>query len=46
MGRAGRAFVERCYDLAGLAREYRKILDLAVVSGRDDLPYRARKARG
>jgi glycosyltransferase involved in cell wall biosynthesis len=29
MGRAGRAFVERSYDRAGLAREYRKILDLA-----------------
>jgi glycosyltransferase involved in cell wall biosynthesis len=46
MGRAGRAFVERCYDRTALAREYRKILDLAVVSRRDDLPYRARKARG
>jgi glycosyltransferase involved in cell wall biosynthesis len=29
MGRAGRAFVERSYDRAALAREYRKILDLA-----------------
>jgi len=29
MGQAGRAFVERCYDRAALAREYRKILDLA-----------------
>lgn len=28
MGRAGRAFVWRCYDRAALAREYRKILDL------------------
>jgi len=29
MGRAGRAFVERFYDRKALAREYRKILDLA-----------------
>jgi glycosyltransferase involved in cell wall biosynthesis len=29
MGQAGRAHVARCYDRAGLAREYRKILDLA-----------------
>ena len=28
IGRQGRAFVERCYDRAALAREYRKILDL------------------
>ncbi len=28
MGRVGRAFAERCYDRAALAREYRKILDL------------------
>ena len=28
MGQAGRAFVERSYDRAALAREYRKILDL------------------
>ena len=26
MGRAGRSHVERCYDRAALAREYRKIL--------------------
>jgi glycosyltransferase involved in cell wall biosynthesis len=30
MGRAGRAHVERCYDRAALAREYRKILDFAA----------------
>jgi glycosyltransferase involved in cell wall biosynthesis len=30
LGRSGRAFVERCYDQAALAREYRKILDLDV----------------
>ena len=30
MGAAGRAFVERCYDRAALAREYHKILDLAT----------------
>jgi glycosyltransferase involved in cell wall biosynthesis len=29
MNRAGRAFVERCYDRAALAREYRKVLDQA-----------------
>ena len=29
MGLAGRAFAERCHDRAALAREYRKILDLA-----------------
>jgi glycosyltransferase involved in cell wall biosynthesis len=29
MSRAGRAFVERCYDRAALAREYRKVLDQA-----------------
>jgi glycosyltransferase involved in cell wall biosynthesis len=29
MGRAGRALVEQCYDRAALAREYRKVLDLA-----------------
>jgi hypothetical protein len=29
MGRAGRVHVEQCYDRAALAREYRKILDLA-----------------
>ncbi|HEX3960669.1 MAG TPA: glycosyltransferase family 4 protein [Trebonia sp.] len=29
MGQEGRAHVARCYDRAGLAREYRKILDLA-----------------
>jgi glycosyltransferase involved in cell wall biosynthesis len=29
MGKAGRAFVERHYDRAALAREYRKVLDLA-----------------
>jgi len=36
MGRAGRAFAERFYDRTALAREYRKILDLAkaVQSGR------------
>jgi glycosyltransferase involved in cell wall biosynthesis len=28
IGREGRAFVERCYDRAALAREYRKILEL------------------
>jgi glycosyltransferase involved in cell wall biosynthesis len=28
IGRVGRAFVERHYDRSGLAREYRKILDL------------------
>jgi hypothetical protein len=28
IGQEGRAFVERCYDRAALAREYRKILDL------------------
>jgi glycosyltransferase involved in cell wall biosynthesis len=28
IGRAGRAFVERCHDRAALAREYRKILEL------------------
>jgi glycosyltransferase involved in cell wall biosynthesis len=28
VGRAGRAFVERCYDRTALARAYRKILDL------------------
>jgi glycosyltransferase involved in cell wall biosynthesis len=28
IGRVGRAFAERCYDRAALAREYRKILDL------------------
>jgi glycosyltransferase involved in cell wall biosynthesis len=28
-GKAGRAFVERCYDRAALAREYRKVLALA-----------------
>jgi hypothetical protein len=32
MGQAGRAHVVRCYDRAGLAREYRKILDLAAGS--------------
>ena len=31
MGRAGRAHVERCYDRAALAREYRKILELPRV---------------
>jgi glycosyltransferase involved in cell wall biosynthesis len=29
MGRAGREHVQRCYDRAALAREYRKILDQA-----------------
>jgi glycosyltransferase involved in cell wall biosynthesis len=29
MGRAGRSHVERCYDRTGLAREYRKVIDLA-----------------
>jgi glycosyltransferase involved in cell wall biosynthesis len=29
MGKAGQAFVARCYDRAALAREYRKVLDLA-----------------
>jgi glycosyltransferase involved in cell wall biosynthesis len=29
MGQAGRAFVARCYDRTALAREYRKVLDLA-----------------
>ncbi len=29
MGKAGRAFVARCYDRAALSREYRKVLDLA-----------------
>jgi glycosyltransferase involved in cell wall biosynthesis len=33
MGRAGREFVERCYDRAALAREYRKILDQHAVGG-------------
>jgi glycosyltransferase involved in cell wall biosynthesis len=28
IGRVGRAFAERCYDRAALAREYRKILEL------------------
>jgi colanic acid biosynthesis glycosyl transferase WcaI len=28
IGRRSRAFAERCYDRAALAREYRKILDL------------------
>jgi glycosyltransferase involved in cell wall biosynthesis len=28
IGRTGRAFAQRCYDRAALAREYRKILDL------------------
>ncbi len=28
MGQAGRAHVARCYDRAGLARGYRKVLDL------------------
>jgi glycosyltransferase involved in cell wall biosynthesis len=28
MGKAGRAFAERCCDAAALAREYRKVLDL------------------
>jgi glycosyltransferase involved in cell wall biosynthesis len=28
IGQTGRAFAERCYDRAALAREYRKILDL------------------
>jgi hypothetical protein len=31
MGRAGRAHVERSYDRAALAREYRKILDQTVL---------------
>jgi hypothetical protein len=29
MGKAGRTFVERCYGRTALAREYRKVLDLA-----------------
>lgn len=29
MGRRGRTYVERCFDRVALAREYRKILDLA-----------------
>jgi glycosyltransferase involved in cell wall biosynthesis len=29
MGEAGRAFVARCYDRTALAREYRKVLELA-----------------
>ena len=29
LGQAGRAFVARSYDRAALAREYRKILDMA-----------------
>ena len=29
MGQAGRSHVERCYDRVGLAREYRKVIDLA-----------------
>jgi len=33
MGRAGRAHVERCFDRIALAREYRKILELAMDRG-------------
>jgi glycosyltransferase involved in cell wall biosynthesis len=33
IGRSGRAFAERCYDRAALAREYRKILDLTPRQG-------------
>jgi len=29
MGQAGRSHVERCYDRVSLAREYRKVIDLA-----------------
>jgi hypothetical protein len=46
MGKKGRAFVERCYDRAALAREYRKVLDVAVSSRRDDASYPVRKACG
>ncbi len=38
LGQAGRAFAERFCDRAGLAREYRKVLEAAVSRG-DDLPY-------
>jgi len=33
MGRQGRAFVEQCFDRIALAREYRKILELAKDRG-------------
>ena len=33
IGRVGRAFVERHYDRSGLAREYRKVLDLDSFAG-------------
>jgi glycosyltransferase involved in cell wall biosynthesis len=33
IGRVGRAFAERCYDRAALAREYRKILELDSFAG-------------
>ena len=29
IGRAGRSYVEQCFDRAALAREYRKILETA-----------------
>jgi glycosyltransferase involved in cell wall biosynthesis len=32
LGRQGRAFVERCYDRTALARDYRKVLELAKVA--------------
>jgi glycosyltransferase involved in cell wall biosynthesis len=35
LGQLGRSFVERCYDRAALAREYRKVLDQAAASRRD-----------
>jgi glycosyltransferase involved in cell wall biosynthesis len=38
LGQLGRSFVERCYDRAALAREYRKVLDQAAASRGDDSP--------
>jgi glycosyltransferase involved in cell wall biosynthesis len=45
MGRAGRAHVERSYDRAALAREYRKILDQAHENGRPGRTGRRGEAR-
>jgi hypothetical protein len=29
MGKRGRSYVERCFDRTALAREYRKIIEMA-----------------